>query len=634
MVKAKHYIISFTILLLILLSIGIISGIYEAKNYHLNNTNEDFLLKEEQISYLENKKGNTACIEEKCSTPLVSILEKKNNYSNNYVCVYIYFKQSADIKTIEPHITNVTNRDEKNNLIVGWVSLNNLKKLSSMDTVCAIRKVIPPEVNTGSMTSRGDSIHNTDSVREMYNQYGSGIKIGVISDSVDGLNESKNSKNLPDDVVVLSESSGRGEGTAILEIIHDMVPEAKLYFHGAGNNILDFNYAVDTLVNSGCKIIVDDIGWKREPFFEHGIVASHVANVVESNEILYFTAAGNEGKNHYQGIYQGNAFNFHNKSLKMNILPNESIDIVLQWNDRFGSSSNDYDLYLFRTDNRDILDRSIDTQNGNDDPLEYINYTNPTESEIEAEINIRNYNAEASKRILELYIYTDNKKPKSHSRILPNNIVTSDSIYGHPAIRDVVTVGAISIDSDIEPFSSQGPVTHYHPDYEMISKPDVVGVNGINVSGAGGFSKKFYGTSASAPHVAAVAAQLWSSFPSMKAQDIREAIYYSAVDMGVENYDYTYGYGRVDALKAYKYLLSINNSSVQRKTYDNDKEYKKFEKQETSNKSSMKSPAETQSGQSENQDLSPEEVETPGFGAIYLTAGLLIAIYYAKKMLK
>jgi len=75
------------------------------------------------------------------------------------------------------------------------------------------------------------------------------------------------------------------------------------------------------------------------------------------------------------------------------------------------------------------------------------------------------------------------------------------------------------------------------------------------VTGTGGFSSTFFGTSASAPHVAAIAALLKHSTPSAtSAQIIRNALTQSAVDLGTAGRDDTYGWGRVDALAAFRIL--------------------------------------------------------------------------------
>ena len=51
------------------------------------------------------------------------------------------------------------------------------------------------------------------------------------------------------------------EGTAMLEIVHDMVPDADLYFHDSGNNWVAFNDAIHELKANGCTVICDDVYW-------------------------------------------------------------------------------------------------------------------------------------------------------------------------------------------------------------------------------------------------------------------------------------------------------------------------------------------------------------------------------------
>ena len=62
------------------------------------------------------------------------------------------------------------------------------------------------------------------------------------------------------------------------------------------------------------------------------------------------------------------------------------------------------------------------------------------------------------------------------------------------------------------------------------------------------------GTSMATPHVAGVAALLWSIAPSATAADIRNALFSSAHDLGDAGYDLHFGHGLVDALDAAKTL--------------------------------------------------------------------------------
>ncbi|NIA10214.1 MAG: hypothetical protein GWP10_10950, partial [Nitrospiraceae bacterium] len=259
--------------------------------------------------------------------------------ADDMVYVYVYLKPPAETRTIEPYVWKVTDRDEKNH--VAWVEVNGLETLASLAEVRTIRTVMPPSVRTGSVTTEGDAIHRTYDVRTTYSQSGSGVKVGIISDGVDNLGAAQGFGDLSA-VTVLNNTQGGDEGTAMLEIVHDMVPGADLYFHDSGANVVAFNAAIDALVNAGCDVICDDMGWNEEPFFEDGTVATHVTDVITSNDIIYVSSAGNAAENHYQGDYYNDGDDFHDKVWYIDLYPGSSSRIVLQWNDKFGASGNDY----------------------------------------------------------------------------------------------------------------------------------------------------------------------------------------------------------------------------------------------------------------------------------------------------
>lgn len=62
------------------------------------------------------------------------------------------------------------------------------------------------------------------------------------------------------------------------------------------------------------------------------------------------------------------------------------------------------------------------------------------------------------------------------------------------------------------------------------------------------------GTSMATPHVAGVAALVWSLAPNASAEQIRLAMKLSAFDLGDKGHDEDFGYGRVDALASAKYV--------------------------------------------------------------------------------
>lgn len=473
-----------------------------------------------------------------------STVPVNNEEEQQLVFVYIGLFQGEQTSIIDPYVLNITSIDDDNSLVTAWVDVNRLEEIASLEEVRTIRTVVRPMVNTGSVKTAGDAIHRTDLVRSGYSQDGSGIKIGVISDGVDAISAAKASGDLPSDVTVLRNSIGGNEGIAMMEIIHDMAPGAKLYFHDHGHSVYEFNDAIDRLVAAGCNIIVDDITWPDEPFFEDGVVARHVAEVIANNNIVYVSSAGNSAMRHYQGMFADDGTGYHNKIFP---LPTgASFQLFLQWDDQFGSSANDYDLYVLDRSGRTIA-YSANRQSGNGDPLEWTSTSYLAEP---AFIKIKNRDGTAEQRTLELFIY-----PSSAVTLDQTNLTSRDSIFGHPAVPDVIAVAAISANDvghdQVEPYSSRGPVTIAYPVSVTREKPDLAGINRVAVSGAGNFGTIFSGTSASAPHVAAVAAQLWGNDMDMSAAEVRNILYESAEDVESSGFDYLSGHGRVDALNCF-----------------------------------------------------------------------------------
>ncbi len=490
------------------------------------------------------------------------------------VHVYVRFYPGNGTGSADLYVENVTGRDEENELMAAWVRVDSLERLAALESVQSVRTVTPPVVRTGTYTTVGDAILNCDEVRASYGLTGEGIRIGIISNGVDNLTDAVATGDLPANVSVLSNSEGGNEGTAMLEIVHDIAPGAELYFHDSGNNVIAFNGAVDALAGAGCDIICDDIGWIFEPFFEDGIVASHVRDVVESNDILYVSAAGNDALTHYQGEFDPVGANFHDFSggteetawLYSFIPPGGSIIVVLQWNDEWGKSENDYNFYLGDLISGRIISWSTDVQDGNDLPIESLTYLNTEQTGKNVALLVQKVSGESG--VLEVFIY-----PFSGAFPYANNLVAEDSVFGHPAVPGVISVGAINAadpgNDDIQLSSSRGPVSIYHSSFELREKPDIAGIDGVQVSGAGGFTPVFFGTSAAAPHIAGLAGLVWSGFPEKPGSEIRTALLESAVDLGEPGKDRSFGYGRADALAMYEFFapsvpLPVANFTVNR----------------------------------------------------------------------
>ena len=121
-------------------------------------------------------------------------------------------------------------------------------------------------------TSEGVVTHRADLARSTFGAAGAGVKVGVLSDGVRSLAAVQASGDLPA-VTVLPGQAGPGskdEGTAMLEIVHDVAPAAQLYFATAFNSLESFAANILALRAAGCDIIVDDVSYLIESPFQKG----------------------------------------------------------------------------------------------------------------------------------------------------------------------------------------------------------------------------------------------------------------------------------------------------------------------------------------------------------------------------
>jgi len=420
--------------------------------------------------------------------------------------------------------------------------------------------ITPPDyavTRTGSVTTEGDTILNADQLRALGFD-GTGVRVGVISDGVDSIAVAQGSGDLPATVTIQTHAGSGDEGTAMLEIVHDLAPGAVLGFCGPADS-LEMVDCVNDLANVfNADIIVDDLGFFSQAFFEDDYVAQAVENAV-SNGVFYTSSAGNDALAHYQGDYvnSGDGSGSHQIGAGNNIfeVTGSSVTVVLQWSNQFdGTASDDYDLCL-QSEDAATCGTSNYIQDGaglDDWPFEF--RQEDCSGGCDFQVRLINGNAQT----LELFVLNG---------VLDNadDQVAADSIFGHPAVPGAMAAAAIDAsdpgNDDIEPFSSRGPSTIFFPSQEIRQKPDVSAIDGVTVTGAGGFPSPFYGTSASAPHVAGVAALLMSG--GRTASAVRFALRQTAADLGAAGRDTTYGYGRIDALAANAFLEGLIQFNLQ-----------------------------------------------------------------------
>jgi len=465
----------------------------------------------------------------------------------------------------------------KYGVIEGSLPYDQVEAVAGLDFVVNVGTPGHPLYNTGDVTSAGDTVLRAAEARAVFGVDGSGIKVGVMSDGVSHLSNSVATGDLPSSpaVDVLQVGSG-DEGTAMLEIIHDLAPGAPLAFY-APDTSSDMVAGIGALETAGCKVIVDDLTFADEPKFEDGPIALEARQFCADGGV-YITSAGNSAQEHYIHQYvrstgsPGAGYPYAHIYTGTDIgntfaMPNGgTIKTFLQWNNRWGHSGDDFDLILVNSSTSTVLTASQNDQESGayPDPRECIYWENTTGSSVSVFIAVLEWSlvSPPSSLILDYHVWD---LPSLLQYSMPEN-----SVIGHAAVEEVLSTAAAdaATPNTIEDFSSRGPGTVYFPTYEERQVPNITGVDGVQTKTGqlGYFYDPFYGTSASAPHVAAIAALVWEAEPTLTSSEVFDAITGTAVDLGSVGYDYTWGFGRVDAYEALESIaamaLSVTTSAA------------------------------------------------------------------------
>lgn len=413
-----------------------------------------------------------------------------------------------------------------------------------------------PVTAAGSVHTAGDSVLKTNQLKNLTNADGTGVIVGVISNGVKGLADAQGLGDLPDDLIVLKEGK-KAEGTAMMEIIHDIAPGATILYHDFGGGREEkFIEAFQNLVNAGATIIVEDAFNYEVPYFEDGTIAQEISRIIDENpDVLIISSAGNTANNHYQGIFSDGGDGYHSfngsTGIPLEIQPGGRVKLHLQWDDPYSAASNDFDLFIHDLQSDSDVAIGNKVQTGEEKPYEKIDYQNVGDKLQKAEVRIRAKEGKGQGSHLELLLETDAARVVVGKEYL----TPDDSIIGWAALPNVISVAAVSADNQkIQEFSSQGTVTIAHPVPDIRDKPEITGVDGVSVTGSGDFPTPFTGTSAAAPHIAGLLALVKSLYPSVSNTELKDALLNSATDLGSPGWDAIYGHGLADALSLHTYL--------------------------------------------------------------------------------
>lgn len=424
-------------------------------------------------------------------------------------------------------------------LLSVWAPLNALESLAAGKGVRALHLAPRRQLRAGLVTSQGAAVVKSTVVNAMgYN--GEGVTIGAISDS---FNEARPFEHLPgfttaeadvkngdlpgagnpdgytDPVHVVQDDDqpryDTDEGRAMLQIVHDVAPAAKLAFSTCGNTDAEFAANIEKLrTTARCQIMCDDIGFPDEPMYSDGVIAQAINSAVASG-VTYFSAIGNDGNSGYEAT-----FNPVEKSAALAVAAKQKIvvnsipafernqivawhafgtdasgspvvvqniktgrfpvTLVFQWNDPFDLTVNgnngvtaDYDILIFNGAGAFVESLSgIEDNSSTNEPIE---------------LPPKNLHANASYKVcivLTNRVNGGNNPVATRVRYIATNdsdSITGDYItlsnvaaFGHAAAADCIGVAAYNYDAApdhasadhvysplVESYSSNGPVDIY-----------------------------------------------------------------------------------------------------------------------------------------------------------------------------
>lgn len=476
-----------------------------------------------------------------------------------------------------PDLTDKVDYGAGSKLISGFFPIAGLNKLEAyISRIAFVRPVYQPVNNVGLVTSEGDKAILGDQARSAFPGIdGSGIKVGVLSDSYSNRNDPEKAVitgDLPAGVDLVKDFPknffvrGNDEGMAMMQIIHDVAPGASLAFRTGFISAGDFALGITELATgsygqSASNIIVDDITYISEPFYREGIVSSAVKKAKEQGK-AYFTSAGNFGSNAFEATINGMPFTlpsgkqvyahrFSNGTAfqKLKLAPgltDSTYTIVLQWDEEFYSLSdqgavNDLDIYVIDVSNGSW--KGSNSYSVGKDPMEVLSFT--ITGSADAEIVIVNETGISPVK----FKYVVFRGELSDATKLAESI-TAATIVGHANAMGAITIGAVNYASTPafngtlapESFSSVGGTLSR-------MKPDFAGPDRV-ATAVTGFSK-FAGTSAAAPHVAAAGALILHAGDVYLHHRFSRDSLYALLKKGSlrqsPGFDYQLGYGLAQA---------------------------------------------------------------------------------------
>ena len=536
---------------------------------------------------------------------------KNVKFLGDYVGVSVYGAGdfSAYIAQVQSVGMVVGGYDVGTRLIDGLIPIGKLPQLAALKQTDGARVQAPAiSFSQGLAKNQSEQAQLADVAKTQFNVNGAGVTVGVLSDSVNrfagGLADSVRTGDLPKKadgtaaVNVLFDSdlaSGQtDEGRAMLEHIYDIAPGAGLAysnaFSSAGGETVMAAGIQNLASQAGAKLIVDDIGFAFEPYYQDGPVGRAISTVAAAG-VTYFSAAGNSADHGYEspfrgvngniaGIGAGRFMNFDPSGASQTLLLPVTVvnpgRAVMQFAQAFNNVTSEVDAYILDA-NGAIIASGTANNVATQQPIQDLII--PSAGNYFLAFKVAAGSADPDRAAI--YSFTaDLQFSHQFGTAGGTNYPTT---FGHPTADAAIGVGAVAwydtpafpgsakTPTPSETFSSFGPSVKEFasdgsrlPSVEIQQTPVLSGSDGGNTSffGSGPGAappnlpaedytlKNFYGTSDAAPDVTAVAALMLQLSPGSNPAAIRAALIQSTIPLNGTpkgTWDRQGGYGFIQA---------------------------------------------------------------------------------------
>jgi hypothetical protein len=227
--------------------------------------------------------------------------------------------ERASLVALGARVGEVAPAPDGSSRVEAWIPASALMSLADLGFVAAVTPPGYGNVNS-TVLSEGVATHHAE-LAHARGITGKGVVVGVTSNGtqyggVDSLAQSQARGELPaacptsttpggsptcvftgSAPCVCNVGAGFGhEGTAMLELVHDIAPGADLLFQ-ASNGVAGHVNALNGLVVAGAHVITEDLAFDGEPAFQRGLAAA-MADLIAVGGVPVHATAGNLGNAH------------------------------------------------------------------------------------------------------------------------------------------------------------------------------------------------------------------------------------------------------------------------------------------------------------------------------------------------